>query len=63
MKIEETQESGKITFALGAYGMEYRTSDIGLRIKKTLVEDGMSVRLVNTLNENINAASFKKEKL
>lgn len=63
MKSEETTESGKITFALGAYGTEYRTSDIGLRIKKTLVEDGMSVRLVNTQNENINAASFKKERL
>lgn len=54
---------GKGDFALGAYGMEFRLSDIGLRIKKTLQESGKSVRLVNQKNENINAASFKKEKL
>jgi hypothetical protein len=54
---------GKITFALGAYWVEFRVSDIGLRIKKTLQESGMSVRLVNTENTNINAASFKKERL
>ena len=30
--------NGKYTFALGAYGLEYRLSDIGLRIKKTLTE-------------------------
>ncbi len=53
----------KITFALGAYSVEFRLSDIGLRIKKTLQENGKSARLVNTENENINAASFKKERL
>lgn len=58
-----SEEKKKITFALGAYGLEYRTSDIGLRIKKTLVEDGLSIRLVNIENKNLNAASFKKERL
>jgi tRNA G10 N-methylase Trm11 len=53
----------KVTFALGAYSIEFRLSDIGLRIKKTLQENGKSARLVNTENENINAASFKKERL
>ena len=60
---KQGDKGGKITFALGAYGTEYRVSDIGLRIKKTLVEKGMSVRLTNIENKNINAASFKKEKL
>jgi tRNA G10 N-methylase Trm11 len=55
--------TGKIDFALGAYGIEYRLSDIGLRIKKTMQDAGSSIRLVNQKNENINAASYKKEKL
>ncbi len=55
--------SGKIDFALGAYGAEFRLSDIGLRIKKTMQDEGASIRLANVKNENINAASFKKEKL
>lgn len=57
------KNQGKGDFALGAYGIEFRLSDIGLRIKKTLQESGKSVRLVNQKNENINAASFKKERL
>ncbi len=60
--IWERHES-KITFALGTYGLEYRLSDIGLRIKKTLTEKWLSVRLANTENKNINAASYKKDKL
>jgi tRNA G10 N-methylase Trm11 len=56
-------ESRKITFALGAYGLEYRLSDIGLRIKKSLTERGHGARLVNIENQNINAAAFKKERL
>ncbi len=55
--------TGKIDFALASYGIEFRLSDIGLRIKQTLKQNGASIRLVNQLNENINAASFKKEKL
>ncbi|MFZ2255422.1 MAG: hypothetical protein WAW59_04495 [Patescibacteria group bacterium] len=58
-----TAHDGKITFALGAYGIEFRLSDIGLRIKKTLQERNYSVRLANTENQNINAASFKKAHL
>lgn len=61
--LRDTKSSGKIDFALGAYGTEFRLSDIGLRIKKTMQENGTSIRLVNVKNENINAASFKKEKL
>ncbi len=61
--IKISKPTGKIDFALGAYGVEFRLSDIGLRIKQTLKENGTSIRLVNQLNENINAASFKKEKL
>ena len=34
------KSEGKITFALGAYGLEYRTSDIGLRIKKSMSDFG-----------------------
>ena len=55
--------TGKIDFALGSYGVEFRLSDIGLRIKKTMQDTGSSIRLANVKNENINAASFKKEKL
>lgn len=55
--------TGKIDFSLGSYGIEFRLSDIGLRIKKTMQDAGSSIRLVNIKNENINAASFKKEKL
>ena len=61
--IHHSKHTGKIDFALGAYGIEFRLSDIGLRIKQTLKDSGSSIRLVNQLNENINAASFKKEKL
>lgn len=57
------QPEGKYTFALGVYGLEYRLSDIGLRIKKTLVESGISARLVNTENKNIISAVWKREKL
>lgn len=63
VQIKLAQSDGKMTFALGAYWIDYRTSDIGLRIKKTLTDNGLSVRLVNQENKNINAASFKKEKL
>ncbi len=38
-------------------------SDIWLRLKKTLGEKWISSRLVNTENKNINAATWKKEKL
>ncbi len=55
--------SGKYTFALGVYGGEYRLSDIGLRIKKTLQESGHSARIVNIENQNIVSAVWKKEKL
>lgn len=61
--IENGKHDGKIHFALGAYETEFRLSDIGLRIKKTLSERNISARLINTENTNINAASFKKEKL
>jgi tRNA G10 N-methylase Trm11 len=54
---------GKYTFALWVYGGEYKLSDIGLRIKKTLMDSGISVRLVNTENKNIVSASYKKERL
>ncbi len=36
--ISGQRHESKITFALGAYGLEYRLSDIGLRVKKTLTE-------------------------
>ena len=61
--LRNRKETHKIDFALGADGTEFRLSDIGLRIKKTMQENGTSIRLVNIKNENINAASFKKEKL
>ncbi len=61
--IENGRHDGKIHFALGAYETEFRLSDIGLRIKKTLSERHISARLINGENLNINAASFKKEKL
>lgn len=56
-------KDGKMNFALGAYGLEYRLSDIGLRIKKTLSDEGVSARLVNRENSNIVSAVFKTEKL
>ncbi len=58
-----TMKKSKVTFALGAYGLEYRTSDIWLRIKKTLGESDISSRLVNTENKNIVSAFFKRERL
>lgn len=61
--INNEKHESKFTFALGSYGIEYRLSDIWLRIKKTLTEKWLSVRLANTENKNINAASFKKDKL
>ncbi|NRH20950.1 hypothetical protein HOO68_02820 [Candidatus Gracilibacteria bacterium] len=61
--LRSSKTPGKIDFALGVYGTEFRLSDIGLRIKKTLQDSGSSIRLANVKNENINAASFKKEKL
>lgn len=54
---------GKYVFALGVYGGEFRLSDIGLRIKKTLKDSGISVRLINIENKNIVSAVFKKEHL
>ena len=54
---------GKFHFALGAYGETLEQSHVGLRIKKTLSEKGISARLINTENKNINAAAWKKEKL
>lgn len=54
---------GKYVFALGVYGGEFRLSDIGLRIKKTLKDAGVSVRLVNIENKNIVSAVYKKEHL
>ena len=62
-ELKKREKTGKITFALGAYGTEFRLSDIGLRIKKTLIESGYSARIANIENININAAAFKKEKL
>jgi tRNA G10 N-methylase Trm11 len=56
-------ESGKITFALWVYWGEYRLSDIGLRIKKTLIDSGKSARLINIENKNIVSAVYKKERL
>jgi len=53
----------KLNFALGSYGTPYPLSDIGLRVKKTLHQDGYTARIVNAKNSNINAAVFKKEKL
>ncbi|MBX9809143.1 hypothetical protein K2X92_02015 [Candidatus Gracilibacteria bacterium] len=61
--LRASKSTGKIDFALGSYGAEFRLSDIGLRIKQTLKDTGISIRLANVKNENINAASFKKEKL
>ncbi|MDD2693690.1 MAG: hypothetical protein PHY14_02055 [Candidatus Gracilibacteria bacterium] len=54
---------GKVTFALGSYGIDFPVSNIGLRIKKTLQERGFSARLVNIENKNIVSAVFKREKL
>jgi tRNA G10 N-methylase Trm11 len=59
----EKKESRKITFALGSYGVDFPVSNIGLRIKKTLQEHGLSARLVNTENKNIVSAVFKRERL
>jgi len=45
--IESRKDESKIHFALGAYETEFRLSDIGLRIKKTLSEKNLSARLIN----------------
>jgi hypothetical protein len=55
--------SSKLHFALGAYDLDCRLSDIGLRMKKTLGESGISARLINTENKNIISAVWKREKL
>ncbi|GAB0174209.1 MAG: TRM11 family methyltransferase [Candidatus Altimarinota bacterium] len=54
---------GKFHFALGVYGEDFEQNHVGLRIKKTLGEKGISARLINTENKNINAAGWKKERL
>ena len=63
VQYDENGKWWKITFALGAYGLDFQLSNIGLRIKKTLQERGYSARLVNTENENIVSAVFKRERL
>jgi hypothetical protein len=57
------ETSKKVNFALGAYGTHIYLNEIGMRMKKTLAQDGHSARIVNQDEKNINAASFKKERL
>lgn len=61
--LTEKGSSGKIHFALGTYGETLLLDEIGLRIKKTLASHGIATRYINPKNSNINAATFKKEKL
>lgn len=60
--ITENFHEKKITFALANFGLKMPLSEIGMRMKKTLVKD-FSVRFLNTKNENIHSAVFKREKL
>lgn len=63
-ELESNAHDGKITFALGAYGWESsQLSDIGMRMKKTLANNNIKSRLVNSENKNIHSAAFKWEKL
>lgn len=59
-ELETNSHDGKITFALGSYGRETPPlADIGMRMKKTLANNGIKSRLVNSENKNINSAAFK----
>jgi tRNA G10 N-methylase Trm11 len=57
------ESEGKHSFALAAIGAELPLFDLGLRVKKALRSDKLSVRLVNVDNRTVNAASFKKDRL
>ncbi len=61
--IEANKKEGKIDFALGVYGMTLPLLSIGLRMKKTLIEKGIKARLINSKEDNIVSAVFKKERL
>ncbi len=54
---------GKHSFALASVGADLELFEIGLRVKRDLKNDHASVRLCNTENRTINAASFKKDRL
>ena len=63
LTIKESKHEGKYTFALANYGIQLPIFDMGMRIKKMLLGEGISARLVNHENTNIHSAVFKKEKL
>lgn len=55
-------ENSKFSFAMASFGVNFPFVENGMRIKKTLSKN-FSVRLLNSKNENIHSAVFKKEKL
>lgn len=59
--LKADKSDAKITFALAAFGTQMPLSEMGLRMKKSI--SSLPVRLINTKNENIHSAVFKKEKL
>lgn len=61
--LKQLSKTERITFALGTYGCATGILDRAMRMKKTLTDSGYSVRVVNHEAKNINAASFKKERL
>lgn len=61
--IEANKKEGKIDFALGVYGMTLPLLSLGLRMKKTLIEKSIKARLINSKEDNIVSAVFKKERL
>jgi tRNA G10 N-methylase Trm11 len=63
LKTKIAGSEGKHSFALAAFGGEVPLFDAGLRVKKALKEEDLSVRLCNVENRTINAASFKKDHL
>ncbi len=60
--LEKKEKNSKFSFALVNFGIKFPLADAGMRIKKTLAKN-YNIRLLNTKNENIHSAVFKREKL
>ena len=63
LKGKAEASEGKSSFALASVGADLPLFDFGLKVKKLLRADKLSVRLSNVDARTINAASFKKDRL
>lgn len=61
-QLSKKEKNSKFSFALASFGTDFPLADAGMRIKKTIAKN-YNTRLLNTKNENIHSAVFKREKL